>query len=195
MKTCEERPDLQDFFVVRFDVAASLLAVVDFEPVDFEAVVFLTPVEREPADFVPFDFAFDVVDFDDVLGDLAAVVFLAALPVPLDFALPLGFELLLDRRDVVFLSPLGSAPPTAFTAPLAASPTVPATFPTVFPTFLTTLPGSGIGCPPFIRPLTERSTARKMQPACRDRTACVMRRRVHDDTEASRRAGRRIGRR
>ena len=69
----------QDFFVVRFDEAL-LLAVVDFE-----AVVFLAPVEREPADFevVPFDFAFDVVDFDEVLGEFEAVVFVAPARVPL----------------------------------------------------------------------------------------------------------------
>ena len=44
-----------------------------------------------------------------------------------------------------FESPMGSASPTALIAPDATPPTAPAILPARLPTFLTTLPGSGIG--------------------------------------------------
>jgi hypothetical protein len=57
---------------------------------------------------------------------------------------PVFRVLLADERDERFLPPIGSTLPTRFAAPLAISPTLPASLPAVRPTLLTTLAGSGI---------------------------------------------------
>lgn len=119
------------------EVVAFVL-VEDFAPEDFEPEDF-APVDVEPEDFGLADFvpdALDDVPFDDFaeVGRRVAVVELFADRLPLE-----------RRVDPFLSSPIGSALPTAFTAPPATPPTVPATFPAVRPTFFTTLPGSGMG--------------------------------------------------
>lgn len=174
-----QRFELERFEVVRFDVLDFVLRVFDpavffgadaafeppplafvaddFEPEAFEVEVFVfVLVEPLALD----DLA--VAAFEVVLDDFAAVDrdFAAVDPL-LAFEDELAERLRRERREEPFLpSPIGSALPTALTAPPATSPTVPATFPAVRPTRLTTLPASGIGCPPFIRPVTGRSSAR-----------------------------------
>jgi hypothetical protein len=115
----------------------------------------------------------EVVFFDVDLGFALEEAALVCFAVP-DFELAVEVDFDDDDFAVVdaaerfrgadrFLSsPIGSALPTALTAPLATSPTVPATLPAVLPAVRPTcfmiLAGSGIGCPPFIRPLARRSS-------------------------------------
>jgi hypothetical protein len=127
-------PDVVDFFAVE-------AFVPDFEPDDdFEGAFAGLLADFVPVDFVPVDF---------VAVDLEPVDFDAA-DVDRDFVVELDdFELLLlDRLRLGLSSPIGSALPTAFTAPPAAPPTapptVPAILPAVRPTCLTTFPGSGM---------------------------------------------------
>ncbi|HJP71220.1 MAG TPA: hypothetical protein VJ975_05830, partial [Candidatus Limnocylindria bacterium] len=117
----------------------------DVAPLDFALGGFAAAEDFAADDFAADDFAAD----DLVVADFAADDFAGAV------------ERL--RLAVRFLSsPSGKALPTALTAPLATSPTVPATsptvpatlpavFPAVRPTCFMILAGSGIGCPPFIR--------------------------------------------
>ena len=127
-------------------------------------------------------FAVEAQDFFVVVLFFAAVRFSAALlflaDVPLDFfavdRLLLAEALLVLRdaglavdRDRFPSLPIGSALPTAFIAPLATSPTVPATSPAVLPICLTTLPASGIARPPYVRPVIGRSSGHP----CRRRAA------------------------
>lgn len=138
--------------------------------------VFLVPFAFAPVDLVPVDLAavplaavffeadafvalvFEELDFAG--ADFAADVFVAAAVVVPDFAAPdFALEEVVERV-LFFLSRPGNALPTAFTASVAKSPTDPATLPAVLPTFLTTLPASGIGCSPFMRPSTGRSSIR-----------------------------------
>ena len=117
---------------------------------------------------------FEVLDFAG--ADFAAVVFAAAALVLLGFAVPddLAVDFALEdfvERVLFFLPPPGNALPTAFTASVAKSPTDPATLPAVLPTFLTTLPASGIGCSPFMRPSTGRSSIRSADAVPRERRA------------------------
>lgn len=83
------------------------------------------------------------VDFE--VSAFGVVGFLAAVP----FGVVAFAAVVEPRRLVRFSSPIGSALPTALTAPLATSPTVPAILPAVRPavrpTRFTTLPGSGMG--------------------------------------------------
>ena len=132
------------------DFAGDFLALVDFDVVRaaldglldllvaFEALDFVVDFEGE----FELDFAVDFV-----------------LDVDFDFALAV------ERERFVVLLPTGSALPTAFTASLATSPAVPTILPAVRPTVLTTLPASGIGCPPLIRLLSRRSS----KPLCTER--------------------------
>ncbi|HET8776128.1 MAG TPA: hypothetical protein VFN76_00575, partial [Candidatus Limnocylindria bacterium] len=133
---------------------------VDFAAVDLALVVFVGVFALD--DFVAVDLLVAGFAVDFAAGDFTAV----------DFADER------DRADERFeSSPTGSALPTALTAPLATSPTVPATvpatlpavFPAVRPTCFTILAGSGIGCPPFVRLVGRRSSvrsARFMPPCC-----------------------------
>jgi hypothetical protein len=114
-----------------------------------------------------------VVDLD--VADFAGVFDAADVEVE-DFAAEDFAEEAVDRfrADERFApSPFGCALPTALTAPLATSPTVPATLPAVFPavrpTCFTILAGSGIGRPPCVRLVDRRSSvrsARFMPPCC-----------------------------
>ena len=168
------RPEFVDRFVV----------------VDFVVVDFVVDVDFFFGDALAFVLV--VVDFADVVVPLLPLEPLLDVVRAFDDEPPIDAELLLDERDVDFelpperlrfdLSfPIGSALPTAFTAPPAASPTVPAILPAVRPTVLTTFPGSGIGCPPSVRLLTGRSSP-SMQGACRVgcRRIRVMARSVQD---------------
>lgn len=135
-------------------------------------------LERFPFDAVlfagafAFGFADDVffaADFGFVLDDAALVDFADD-----DFGAVAGLEAedfaveAVERfrgADRLASSPIGRALPTALTAPLATSPTVPATLPAVLPAVRPTcfmiLAGSGIGRPPFVRPVAGRSSVRK----------------------------------
>jgi hypothetical protein len=143
----------------------------DFEPPDF-AVVELPPFEAvdplldfeadEPDELLvlPVD-DFDELVLADVFDelDLAPPLFVTPVVLP---ELRLRVELLPARDRLRFGSspPIGSLSPTALVASLATSATFPATLPTVFPTFLISDPGSGIGVLLLgIRPLAWRSTA------------------------------------
>jgi hypothetical protein len=160
-----ERFEVVRFAVVRFAVVVLVFFGADavrepselaFDAADFEVDAFVValdfvPVELlAPDDFELAAFAFVLVDDFVVVDRLFAVEDELVEREPL------------ERREVErFLpSPIGSALPTAFTAPPATSPTVPATFPAVRPTCFTTLPASGIGCPPLVCPVTGRSSAR-----------------------------------
>ena len=100
--------------------------------------------------------AVDLALADLALADLAGAALVLALVVD-DFVL-----VALRDDDRLLSSPIGNALPTALTAPLATSPTVPATLPAVFPAVRPTcfmiLAGSGIGRPPFVRPVARRSS-------------------------------------
>ena len=137
--------------VFRFLGALAVLAVVvfGFEAVDFAPVEALAPAgfALEPDPRVAVLLLFGA----GLLREAAAFVEPDA-----DAAFVLDVERPVDRR-FVFLSPIGRASPTAFMAPPATSPTVPAIFPAVLPTFFITLPASGIGRPPCVRRLSERS--------------------------------------
>ena len=102
---------------------------------DFEADDAFEPDDDDLAglfvDFVPVDFV--PVDFVAADVERAFVVELDDLEL-----------LLLERLRFGLSSPIGSALPTAFTAPPAAPPTLPAILPAVRPTCLTTFPGSGM---------------------------------------------------
>ncbi len=158
----------------------------------FRAVVFLVPLAFAPVDLAaePLAVAFFEADalvelvfeeLDFAGADFAADVFAAAALGALDFAeldfAALDFALedfaLEDfvERVLFFLSPPGNALPTAFIASVAKSPTDPATLPAVLPTFLTTLPASGIGCSPFMRPSTGRSSIRNADAVPLEREA------------------------
>jgi hypothetical protein len=151
-------PPVDDFFVAPDDFFAEADFVVD---VDFG----LDAGFLADADFaVDADFVVDADFFVDVDFEVEPLLFADFVPplAPLFAELALDdFELPPDDRrdDLPLLSPIGSALPTAFTAPPAASPTLPAIFPAVRPTDRTTFPGSGIGCPPCVRLLTGRSSA------------------------------------
>ena len=129
------------------------MRVVVFFAVDaFFAGAALAAVDRD---------AFGFVVFAAVVDDFAVVDFAAVL---VDFFV-VDFVVVALRDDDRFLSsPIGSTLPTALTAPLATSPTVPATFPAVFPAVRPTcfmiLAGSGIGRSPFVRRLARRSSER-----------------------------------
>jgi hypothetical protein len=135
-------------------------------------------LERFPFDAVlfagafAFGFADDVffaADFGFVLDDAALVDFadddfgaVAVLEAE-DFAVEAVERF--RGADRLASSPIGRALPTALTAPLATSPTVPATLPAVLPAVRPTcfmiLAASGIGRPPFVRPVAGRSSVRK----------------------------------
>ena len=118
----------------------------DFEPpfADDEAARVVDPDFEPDDDFEPED-ALAGLFADFVPADFEPVDFVAA-DVERDFVAELDdFELLLlERLRFGLSSPMGSALPTAFTAPPAAPPTVPAILPAVRPTCLTTFPGSGM---------------------------------------------------
>jgi hypothetical protein len=128
------------------------LAVVafGFDPVDFALLVALDPVGFELDPRVGALLLFEA-------GALREAAVFVEPDVEAAFAVEVDGAV--DRRDDFFLPPIGRASPTAFTAPPATSPTVPAIFPAVLPTLLTTLPASGIGRPPCVRRITERSIA------------------------------------
>jgi hypothetical protein len=153
-----DRP-LLVFVLLRFEAVVDRFADALFVPSDFEL---------DAADFAAVDFAAvfvsdDLAALDFAALDLAALDDLLALD---DFAgafdvaafeVVLFGELEVERlRLEPFESfPMGRALLTAFTAPVATSPTVPAilpavlptvfpVWPAVFPTCLTTLPGSGM---------------------------------------------------
>jgi hypothetical protein len=110
-----------------FDVDAPFEAVVRFDPVAFDPEAF-DAVLFDPEAFDPV--AFDPVAFDPEAFDPVAFVAVPAEVVSADARL-------LPAADR-FLSPIGSASPTALIAPPATSPTVPATLPAARPTDLTT---------------------------------------------------------
>jgi hypothetical protein len=148
-----------DFFVGAFFTRAvvfapdALLGAVDFARVEVDfAGVF--PFE---ADDFAGALAVEADDFADGAFAVEADAFAGAFE--------LEAELTVRLRVERFSSPMGSALPTALTAPVATPPTVsairpavfpavrptrPAVFPADWPTRLTTLPGSGIGRPPFV---------------------------------------------
>ena len=132
-----------------------------FAPDDFAAVPFAA-VFFDADDLGAL--AFEELDFAG--ADFARVDFAAVALVVLDFALEDFVE-----RVLFLLSPPGNALPTAFTASDAKSPTDPAILPAVRPTFLTTLPASGIGCSPFMRPSTGRSSVRSADAVPLERKA------------------------
>jgi hypothetical protein len=158
---------------------AVVLVTFFFAPVDFAAVPFA-------AVFFEAD-ALVALVFEELVfagADFAAVVFGAVALAVLDFAVPADFAVDLALEDfverVLFLLPPGNALPTAFTASVAKSPTDPAILPAVLPTLLTTLPASGIGCSPFMRPSTGRSSTW----TCRCRAAREGARSVHEGGHA-----------
>jgi hypothetical protein len=162
-----------DFFVGAFFTRAvvfspdALLRGVDFArvEVDFAGALavdldvdFVGALAVEADDFAGA-LAVEADDFADGAFAVEADAFAGA------FELELEAELAVRLRVERFSSPMGSALPTALTAPVATPPTVsairpavfpavrptrPAVFPADWPTRLTTLPGSGIGRPPFV---------------------------------------------
>jgi hypothetical protein len=108
-----------------------------FDPADFA----LLAVALAPAGFELGPRAVVLLLFDVALVREAA----AFVGPGAEAAFVLDVEAAVDRRAAVFLPPIGRAPPTAFIAPPATSPTVPAILPAVLPTFFITLPASGIG--------------------------------------------------
>jgi hypothetical protein len=87
-----------------------------------------------------FRFAVDGFAALDDVADRALVPFVVVL-VAAARLVGAGDDFALDRRDAdAFLPPIGSASLTAFTAALAASPTVSTTFPAVLPAVLPTAP-------------------------------------------------------
>jgi hypothetical protein len=133
---------LEPLFDAVLREAAFVPPVLDEADPDFDAVV-LALVALPPAfvlvDLDPLDLLAD--DFDAV--DLAAEPFAPVDLDPLDL-LVVDFDAV-DRRERedVFLSPMGSASPTALIAPPATSPTAPAILPAVLPTVSTTLGAIG----------------------------------------------------
>jgi hypothetical protein len=148
-----DRP-LLVFVLLRFEAVVDRFADALFVPSDFEL---------DAADFAAVFVSDDLAALDLAALDLAALDDLLALD---DFTgafdvaaveVVLFGELEVERlRLEPFESfPMGRALLTAFTAPVATSPTVPAilpavlptvfpVWPAVFPTCLTTLPGSGM---------------------------------------------------
>jgi hypothetical protein len=138
-------------------LAGVLLAVVPFEVAALVVVAFeVVPLAVEALAVVPLVVGAFFVDA------FVVVVVVVRVSAGWDAGADRPFALFVFAASAVdwlrdrFLSPSGSAPLTALTAPLANPLTPLAIFPALRPTCSTTLPGSGICSPPCVGRLAER---------------------------------------